>query len=222
MTLCFHYNETAQNRIELYTFLARVYRVEIDDLLLSNMADTLVFDEHLGGTFGEGARKVNRYLSNLTSSSRTDLAVDYARVFLGAGVSTSEAAYPYESVYTSEGHLVMQDAYEAMVQLLRAKGLAPMDGSVEPADHIAFQLEYMARLVAEGVEFAKQGNDLLLQESINEQEKFLSEHLLNWVPQFVADIERYSTSDFYRGIGEMTQSFLEMDEAELLRLIENE
>lgn len=222
MKLCAQYMETAQNRIEFYTFFARVYRVEIDEALLKNMAEVLSFDEEATGSFGEGAREVNQYLAALSPASLLDLKVDYARLFLGAGVSTSEAAYPYESVYTSEGHLVMQDSYEAMVKLLRKKGLAPANGSVEPADHIAFELEYMARLIEQGTVFAQQGDEQSVRKNIAEQAAFLSEHLLNWVPGFVADLERYASSDFYRGIGKMTYGLLKMDQEELRSLAESE
>ena len=50
-----------------------------------------------------------------------DLAVDYARVFLGAGEANGKAAYPYESVYTSPEGLVRQEA-RARVRAIYAAG----------------------------------------------------------------------------------------------------
>ena len=42
-------------------------------------------------------------------NSVTDLAVDYVRTFIGHGVDAFSAAYPFESVYTSEKRLLMQE-----------------------------------------------------------------------------------------------------------------
>ena len=46
----------------------------------------------------------NTYIENL--------AVDFARIFLAAGINHGSAAFPYESVYTSSKKIVMQDAWE--------------------------------------------------------------------------------------------------------------
>ena len=218
MNLCEDYLESAENRQNFYGLLACIYRKEADALLLEGMKGLAFAGEDAESLFGRGACELDAYLGGLQPNARTDLAVDYARVFLGAGIATSEAAYPYESVYTSEDHLVMQEAHDAMGALLRSSGLACKGSPNEPADHIALELDYMAHLVGQGLCAAEAGNGEAVSSSVASQLAFLREHLLNWVPSFAHDVERYAETGFYRGIGKMTLGFLEMDEGELRRL----
>ena len=48
----------------------------------------------------------------------------FDRVFFGMGPRPAQKAFPYESVYTSEGGLMMQDAYSEVLRLYRAAGFA--------------------------------------------------------------------------------------------------
>ncbi len=164
---------------------------------------------------------LDEYLANLPFRARQDLAVDYARVFVAAGLPQGNAAFPYESVYTSPERLVMQDACDEVKKTYRAKGLIVED-SVEPPDHIAFELEFMARLADEGIGFAQAGEGVDLITSITEQIDFLVSHLLNWSARFTSDVQRYSQTGFYKAIALMTQGFLEMDAEELRALAEGE
>ena len=59
----------------------------------------------------EGYKEIEEYLENINEDSINELAADYARTFLGAGLSNGSAAFPYESVYTSKDRIVMQDAW---------------------------------------------------------------------------------------------------------------
>ena len=58
----------------------------------------------------EGFEDIRRYLRKCDTGTRQELAVDYAHTFLAAGNYESFAATPYESVFTSETGLLMQDA----------------------------------------------------------------------------------------------------------------
>ena len=53
----------------------------------------------------------------------TELAIDYVRTFIGHGVNGYSAAYPYESVYTSERRLMMQEARAEVLKTLRENRL---------------------------------------------------------------------------------------------------
>jgi anaerobic sulfite reductase subunit A len=48
------------------------------------------------GELTEGYRIFEDYFRNPGLDPLTDLAVDYARVFLGAGIAEGDVAYPYE------------------------------------------------------------------------------------------------------------------------------
>ena len=214
MGICAEYLEMAENRIALYGFLARVYRREVDAELLDAMRRIDFGTEEGDARYAEGTARLQAYLAGTSFSMRTDLAVDYAKVFLAAGIPQGGAAFPYESVYTSPDGLVMQEARDEVVRLYRAKGLG-VEGAVEPEDHIAFEFEFLVRLCREGREAAQASDAKALEASIEEQRAFLATHVLNWVPRFCEDVVRYANTEFYRAIALMTAGFAVMD-AEVL------
>lgn len=214
MDTCIEYQETAENRAVLYSFFARIYRSEVDAELLDALKQ--IDFEVDGGEerYAAGAARLQAYLNRPSFTMRKDLAVDYAKVFLSAGIPQGGAAFPYESVYTSPDHLVMQEARDEVVRLYRAKGLS-IEGAVEPEDHLAFEFEFMTQLCREGEEAAQQGDGMKLRESIEEQRSFLANHLLNWVPQFCEDVIRYANTEFYQAVASMTADFIAMDASTL-------
>ena len=101
-----------EQRAATYGLLSRLFRVEIDQELLDQLHG-MRFPAATGNSdVDEGYLRLAKYLSNTWENSLTDLAVDYTRVFIGHGVDAYSAAYPFESVYTSEKRLLMQDARE--------------------------------------------------------------------------------------------------------------
>lgn len=212
MSICTDYLELAPARESLYAFLSRVYRVEVTEELLCDMK-SLTFPENGElGAFADGIAGLQTFLKKPGIDPRTDLAVDYARVFLGAGIADGSAAFPYESVYTSPEGLMMQDARDEVLSLYVAKGLGLEGENHDPEDHMAFELDFMAHLVREGSDAAATGNTASLALSLGEQRAFLRGHLLNWAGRFCADVAKYSSTAFYPAIAQMTEGFLAMDD----------
>jgi anaerobic sulfite reductase subunit A len=168
---------------------------------------------------GEGYRLLESYFQAPGADPLTDLAVDYARVFLGAGIAEGITAYPYESVYTSEERLIMQDARDLALAAYRAKGLEKIEAMKIPEDHIALELEFMGKLCRESREALSELNNNTAANSLVEQKIFLEQHLLNWISAFCADIEKCAASDFYKALAKITRAFLRMDHAVLEELI---
>lgn len=99
-----------QTRCTFYAFLARIFRTEADQQLWSTQRH-LIPRKSGDPRSDAGYAALTRWKTAPGSDPLTELAVDYARVFLGAGVAGKDAAYPYESVYTSPQGLVMQQAW---------------------------------------------------------------------------------------------------------------
>lgn len=192
-----------QERAGLYRLLQRLYRVEVDEKLLSALK-TLSFPA-ADGLLGEGYEMLKSYLTRCGEHAIDELAVDYATVFLAAGSADGAAAIPCESIYTSPKKIFMQEAWEDVRSIYQQHGLAK-DGAFKDLmeDHIALELEFMARLVESRAPEA--------------EKSFLEKHLLNWVEDFVADIEKYARQDFYKAVGRITLGFLRMEQALLSAL----
>jgi len=166
-----------------------------------------------------GYRNLEGYLRRPGLDPLTDLAVDYAKVFLGAGISDGDVAYPFESVYTSKERLIMQEARDQVLAIYRAKGLDKAEALDYPEDHLALELEFMERLCRETRQALTAQDWPAVSASIQEQKDFLSQHLLNWVPAFCADIEKCAGTEFYKAIGKVTNGYLCMEHAILEDLI---
>ena len=204
-------------REQMYRFLGRIYHVEMDRALLKKVRVMRFPDASGVPGLEEGYRLLESWLGNPGYDPVTDLAVDYARTFLGAGIHERDAAYPYESVYTSPEKLIMQDARDQVVAVYLARGLHVSEKMDFPEDHVALELEFMARLCWEGRRALKKKKGLA--DCYREQKKFLEEHLLNWVPGFCADVEKYASTDFYRAAAKITLGYLRLDQGLLTDLI---
>jgi anaerobic sulfite reductase subunit A len=214
------YSAIMTNREQLYRFLGRLYRVEVDQALLDQMAD-LSFPEGCGeDELVDGYRMLENYLRRPGFNPVTDLAVDYAKVFLGAGVAKDcDAAYPYESVYTSPERLVMQDARDHVLATYRQKGLEKDAALDFPEDHIALELEFMACLCRETQNALTARDWPAVSTGLKEQKDFLAKHLLNWVPAFCDDIVEFASTDFYKAVARITSGYLAMEQAILEDMI---
>jgi putative dimethyl sulfoxide reductase chaperone len=208
------YSALITNRENLYRFLVRIYKVEVDQALLDRMK-AMCFPVECGeAELAEGYRILENYLQTPALDPLTDLAVDYAKVFLGAGiVDEREAAYPFESVYTSTQRMMMQDARDKVLAIYRAKGLDKAEALDYPEDHIALELEFMAHLCEEAKHAVAAQNWTAVEDCLQEQKDFLAQHLLNWVPEFCADIEKCAETEFYKAAGKITNGYLRLEQA---------
>ena len=209
-----------ENRENLYRFLGRLYQVEVNQALLDQM-ESLCFPAECGeDELAQGYRLLAKYLQDLPNDALTDLAVDYARVFLGAGIVGDDAAYPYESVYTSSKRLIMQDARDQVLQIYRAKGLHKLEILDFPEDHITLELEFMAQLCQEAHQALVMQDWPVISDCLKEQLDFLTNHLLNWVPALCTDVEGYATTGFYKATAKITAGFLQLEQPLLANIME--
>lgn len=219
MEIISEYKELMTNRENLYRFLGRLYKIEVDQSLLDQLK-TMSFPVNSGeAELEDGFRLLEKYLRELGLDPLTELAVDYARVFLGAGIYEGTVANPYESVYTSPERLIMQDAWEEVVGAYHVKGLDKVETLDFPEDHISLEFEFMAFLCQETLKALEKQDWHAISGSLMEQEVFLIKHLSNWVPAFCADIETCASTEFYLAVAKITNGFLRLEHALLEELI---
>ena len=198
------------NREIMYRFLARLYRIEVDEPLLLQLFEMGFPTECDEQELTEGYRMMTAWLREPGSDPLTDLAVDYARIFLSAGVFEGVAASPYESVYTSKERLIMQDARDKVASFYNANGLKLKKTMEIPEDHIALELEFMAHLCRETLQAGD--NRARVSALLKEQKKFIERHPARWIPAFCADIEKCAATDFYRALGKITRGFINIEQ----------
>lgn len=202
-----------------YGLLSRLYAREVDAALLDELHGTL-WPVRTGTDAGdEGNRLIATYLSGIWENTLTELAADYMRTFFGHGYSGHAAAYPFESVYSSEKRLLMQSARDEVLALYRAAGLSKQESWKEGEDHIALELEFMQILSLRTVEALCQGDTDAAAAWVRSQYNFFDTHLDSWAALLTAEVKKFAKTDFYRGLAFLTEGFLETDRDVLEDLI---
>ena len=202
-----------EQRAATYGLLSRLYRVEVDQPLLDELR-SMRFPAKTGNeNVDEGYRLLATYLSNTWDNSVTDLAIDYVRVFIGHGIDAFSAAYPFESVYTSEKRLLMQEARDEVLAIYRSAGLDKKNSWKEGEDHVALELEFEQVLANRTAEALRKGDEEEAAALLTTQRNFLEDHLLSWVPMMTADMKRFAKTDLYQGLAYLTDGFLNTDKA---------
>ena len=223
--------ELNEGRAKTYALLSRLYRTEVDRELLDAMRGMRFPADSGNAKMDEGHRLIVGQLSTVWENTLSELAIDYARVFLGGGIDGYSAAYPFESVYTSPRRLLMQDARDEVVALYRSEGIDKAEGWTEGEDHISLELEFMRRLAERANEaLAVKGEATApTQEGLEEafrlmqtQRAFMEEHLCAWVPMLTSDMLRFARTRLYRGLAFVTEGFLESDREFLASVLGSE
>mgnify|MGYP000920588885 CR=1 FL=1 len=204
--------ELTAQRSAVYRLLARLYRVEVDEEFLAELK-AMRFPAATGNTAVDaGYRAIATYLSGIWENTLTELAADYMRTFFGHGYSGHAAAYPFESVYSSEKRLLMQSARDEVLALYRAAGLSKQESWKEGEDHIALELEFEQIMATRTVEALRKGDEDEAVALLTTQKNFLEDHLAAWAPMMTSDMKRFAQTDFYRGLAYLTDGFLQTDQ----------
>ncbi len=201
------------SRKNMYLFLSRLYILEADIELLNTLKE-MEFPTDTGiSELDEGYECMMQYRKEIESAELfekiEELAVDYADVFLAAGVAQGLAAFPYESVYTSRKKLMMQEARDQVHAIYSEKQLALREGIAKiPEDHIAVEMEFMAHLCEEAIAALDAEDEKKLVGILEIQKQFFSEHIQGWIPVFCQDVDKYAKTLFYKSVSKITRGFL--------------
>lgn len=213
---------TLQGRAATYGLLARLLATELSEGLLNDLKRT-EFPRDTGiESIDSGSRYITDYLAKMgddVDGTKTELAVDFARLFVVRSKSTVGAAYPFESVYTSKEHRMMGDARSEVKAIYQTVGLGRDKNWNVGEDHVALELEFM-QILAQRCNDALASEDTAQATSLLEQQlSFLERHLENWVPLFARDMERHAKTDFYRGVALFLAGWIGC-EAETVEMLE--
>lgn len=208
-----------ESRGATYELIARLFRSEVDEALLAELTETDYPVSSGNALMDTGYYQIAKYLSNAWVDPLMKLAVDYTRAFLGSGIDTYSAAYPFESVYTSEKRLLMQDARDEVLAIYRSCGLEKSESWTVGEDHIAVELEFMRVLAHRTAAALRAGDEERAFSLISTQRNFMDDHLATWVPVFANEARRFADTLFYQGVVNLAEGFLEEDGALLAGLL---
>lgn len=187
---------------DTYRFLSQMLFKELNDEAISAVA-AIEFPEATGNAhLDEGYRLIRRYFKFSGSDRRTQLACEYARIFLAAGVyvKSDKTAIPYESVFTSPERIMMQASRDDVVRRFARDGFKVNPDLHEPEDHLSFELEYLAHMNDRAVALAEAGDAVGLRANFARQAAFIDEHILNWLPALTEAARGFAKLAFYLGM----------------------
>ncbi len=206
--------ELSRTRAGVYRMFSSLYFTELtEDQVESLASEGLPALEGVDERVAAGARCARRSLRRVTSATREDLAVDYAHTFLAAGSTKGEhRACPFESIYTSEDGLLMQEARDDVYRLMLGEHLEPDPSLHIPEDHLSFEFDFMAALCERLADAAEAGEAVEATRLLELQRTFQRDHQLDWVDDFCDAVEGCCRTDFYRGVSQMTRGYVHMQD----------
>jgi len=194
----------------------------IKEFIQRNMIDLFPFQDESDGIH-EGVQVVKRYLAkhDLVHNDNLfeDLHWDYTRMFIGP---FEIPAQPWESVYVRKDKLLFQKTTMDVRKVYEKYGFQTADFNIEPDDHVGLELDFVFRLnqlciragEADKPDVVREINRLL-----KEQQRFIDDHLLAFIPQFVEKVVTHAETDFFRGLAVILGHFLQMDSRVLQELL---
>ncbi|WP_241158199.1 molecular chaperone [Adlercreutzia sp. ZJ138] len=208
-----------QSRARMYGLLSRVHFKEVDEDFLKELKH-MHFPQNTGNAEVDDAYlRLYVFLRKTHETVLDDLAVDYARAFIGSGTLDTRAAYPFESVYTSNTGLTMQDARDEVLAIYRSQGLDKSDSWRESEDHLALELLFMKELSERTHIALKTEDETEAISLLAVQKNFLEDHILNWIDMFAGDVPEYTKFDFYRAFADLTLAYTREDHNLLAELL---
>jgi TorA maturation chaperone TorD len=209
-----NFKELAEHRSSVYGFLAAVYRQELTSELLQQMKDHR-FQEVLSNL---GVKLKNGFFQNSEKELLEDLAVEYARLFLGPGKHIS----PHESVHykkdgVQSGQLWSEITAEVK-KIIESSGLEYKSEFTGMPDHISVVLEFMQYVVQREAQAWEADDDKTALLCLKNEKKFVDEHLFCWIPDFCQKVIKAAELSFYREMARLTHRFIEFEKEELNKL----
>ncbi len=199
--------DNANARAQIYGLLAAIFRAEPSEALINELKAPAFVEifSNLGLTFGD------EFYQTPSQDLTEDLAIEYAKLFIGPGPHIS----PHESIIAevqgSEGGLWGKKTVEVK-KFIESAGFNYEPKFTGLPDHVSAELEFMQKLAETQAGLLSEGEAERADWCQRVQKKFIDEHLVTWVPKLCDAIVEKAEIPFYAQIAEITKSFLEFDQ----------
>ena len=137
--------------------------------------------------------------------SNEDLAVEYARLFVGP---YELKAPPYGSVYLDGERRVMGNSTMEVIRLYEEAGLVMDKDFKELPDHIAVELEFMYYLIYKEVEALEKSEREKALAFGGIRNHFFNRFLSPWIPPFCEKIKETTDNNFYIALADCLSTFV--------------
>ncbi len=206
-------------------FVEEPTRDYLNEFIHRNMVDLFPFQED-SEEIHSGVQLVKKYLATHDplhiDSHFEELHWDYTRMFIGP---FEIPVHPWESVYVRKDKLLFQKTTMAVRKCYEQYGLQTADFNIEPDDHVGLELDFIFRLNELCIRAGEANKPDVVREItrlLNEQQNFLAEHLLAFIPQLCDKVMTHAETDFFKGLAVILEHFLQIDSTVLQELLKIE
>ena len=165
---------------------------------IAPVAEQVASRQFASAPFGDDEAAARLVESPAFAEAVAELRREWLRLFVGLG--TPEASC-LESFYVEPNSHMFGKNVIAVREAYRRHGLEIERLHREPDDHLGLMLGFLSRLMAEEREAVEAGDMQQGAALADEQDAFLTEHVLPWLAPWRYAVEKYARTDYYRGVG---------------------
>lgn len=158
-------------------------------------------------TISEGAALLENWLSEVDPDTEqavfeervAGLRREWFALFLGPGTPSAPC---WSSYYREPNSHLFGERTLQVRAFYRRYGLQIENFRSEPDDHLGLMLGFVSHLAGTEADALLAGDVEKAAKLANEQDEFISEHILPWLPAWKYGVDKYATSDYFRGVGQ--------------------
>jgi TorA maturation chaperone TorD len=202
--------EGARIRSNIYGFLSSIFREEITAECLRQIKAPAIKE-----VLSEMGLRYDIFSQKDQDQLIEDLAVEYARLFLGPDKHIS----PHESVHhqrdDGDWGTHWGGSTVDVKKFIETAGLEYKQDYTGMPDHISVELDFMkeaAEREAQAIEEKDWEGALYCQKM---EKKFICDHLIKWIPAFCDKIISQAELSFYGDLADVTKDFITLEVEEI-------
>ena len=191
----------------------------VEPATVKTIAETINSLEHISGleTLSNAANLFNAELErsgDVNGVPLLHLQIEYNRLFAGP---SRPQAYPYEEAFLNQSGWAV-DSGRNLVREYVEGGLKLAPGFKDSPDHISLEFEFMSHLCEKELIERETHGPSGVYTYQQQQRSFLENHIVNWVPAFLAIVERSAVLNFYKSLARIARGFVVWDYAHVEHL----
>ncbi|HAS6071322.1 TPA: molecular chaperone TorD [Vibrio vulnificus] len=200
-----------EKRAEIYWWLSSLFAKELTQKELDKYQSMeirafltgLAENDSLRPSIDDFVDALNRLVDR--QDAQLELSADFCDLFLK---TAKHGALPYASIYLTKDGLLNGEPAQKMDAWLQKHGVQVNQQLNEPADHLAIMLDFLGNLIIRSNELEQERH---MEEAFVEQNDFLQEMLLSWLPSFAVRAKKCDEFGFYSSAIKLLVAFCKLD-----------
>lgn len=191
---------------------APLFRQPLDAETVRRIAETSVDDENDlvldQPECREGMRAMKSFCQSLDETSELQASNDFHDLFVGPH---KLKAAPWSSIYLDAGNILFGPTALRVRKAFAAQGFAIPEGTAEPADHVAYELQFLADMQKRAF---MDSDDAAVEERLDcahAAAEFFTEFVSPWVGTFCNRLEQEAQTEFYRGLARFARGLTALE-----------